>query len=296
MTALGRTALPLLIAVTAVPLSAQTPPNPPVSPGAAALIRDVVYNELHDREHDSHWEYRSEVLTPGKDLVREQVETGQGPIFRVLELNGTPLNASQTEQEERRIDAYVHNPSEIARVEHSHEEDESRVARVVGLLPDAMLFTSQGPPSGDVEVLNFVPNPAYVPPTYEARLVHALTGTVTVNLRLKRMIEMRGVVAERVDFGYGILGHVEQGGTFVIHRQQVSDTRWKTDLVDVRLQGKILLLKTLDKHQREVRSDFHPVPQGTTVTEAKNMLDAAAQTTQAQLTPASMQRQVAANR
>jgi hypothetical protein len=76
-----------------------------------------------------------------------------------------------------------------------------------------------------------------------------------------------------VDFGYGILGHVEKGGTFEIHREQVSEARWKTDLVEVHIQGKMLLFKNVTKDQREARSDFHPVPHDISVVAAKELLD-----------------------
>ncbi len=78
-----------------------------------------------------------------------------------------------------------------------------------------------------------------------------------------------------MDFGYGILGHVDQGGRFELHRRPVSDAHWKTDVVDIHLQGKILMLKTLTKDERETRTDFRPVPGGTTLAGAKDLLDAA---------------------
>ena len=290
MAASGQIAFPLLFAVTAVPLCARAAPAASGNPAAMRLVRDVVYNELHDRERDSHWQYLDEKVTPDKNVVREQVETDQGPVFQVVEQNGAPLDSSQREQEAHRVDAYIHDSAEVARVAKSHQEDEDRIARVLQMLPDALLFQFQGSPSDDVASLTFSPNPAYVPPTYEARLIHTLRGTVTVNVRLKRMIAMRGTVAERVDFGYGLLGHVEQGGTFDIHRRQVNDAHWKTDLVEVHLQGKVLLLKSINKDQRETRTEFRPVPGGTTLAEAKQLLDqAAGQTAQAELVPTALQ-------
>lgn len=85
---------------------------------------------------------------------------------------------------------------------------------------------------------------------------------------------------KRGDFGYGILGHVEKGGTFEIRREQVSQAHWKTDLVEVHIQGKVLLFKNVAKGQRESRSDFRPVPQNISLTEAKVLLDQAANTRQ----------------
>jgi hypothetical protein len=290
MHASGHFASALLVAAAALPLCAQTAPPPAASPNsqtARDLVRDMVWNELHDRERDSHWEYRSECVSSSQNLLREQVETDQGPIFRLLALNGTPLDEAQRVREDARLNEYVHDPAQIAHILHAHQEDEARLSSIMQILPDAFLFDYEAPPSSDVVRIAFRPNPAFVPSGYEARIVHALAGTITVNLPLRRMIEMRGTMIQRVDFGYGILGHVEKGGTFTIHRRQVNAAHWKTDLVDVHIQGKVLMLKTVSKDQREARTDFRPVPDGTTLSEARDMLDqAAGQSVQARLVPA----------
>jgi hypothetical protein len=285
----------LLMAAASLSLCAQSPevaaPRSVNPESAPDLVRDVIYNELHDRERDSHWQYRSEWLSSAENRVREQVETDRGPIFRLMEQDGNPLDAIQQEREKQRLDAYIHNPGQIARVERAHEEDEARLAAIIGLLPQAFLFEYDGAPSGDSVRIAFRPDPAFVPSGYEARVVHALTGTLTVDPRLKRMIDMHGVVADRVDFGYGLLGHVEKGGSFEIHRRQVSAEHWKTDLVDVHIQRKILMLKTVSKDQREARSDFRPVASGTTLAEARDMLTQTIDRgTQAQLIPAATTR------
>jgi len=289
MHASGHFATAALVAAAALPLCAQAAPSPAAGSTAQPvrdLVHDVVYNELHDRERDSHWEYRSECVSPSQRLVREQVETDQGPVFRLLEQNGTPLNDTENEQEDARLNRYVHDPAHVAQILHAHEEDEARMASVLKILPDAFLFEYQGQPSGDIARIAFRPNPLFVPSGYEARVVHALAGTITVDTRLRRLIEIRGTVIERVDFGYGFLGHVEKGGTFTIHRRQVSAEHWKTDLVEVHVQGKVLLLKTIGKDQREARTDFRRVPDGTTVAEARDMLNLAArETVQARMVP-----------
>jgi hypothetical protein len=290
----GQIVAGLLFASTLMPLRAQMKAEasapPAASESAAELIREVVYNELHDRERDSHWEYRSECTSPSQSYVREQVETANGPIFRMIALDGTPLDAAQRLREDERLDQYIHDPGQIARVARNHQEDEQRLGAAIQLLPQAAIFEYSGDPQDGIVQLRFHPNPDFVPSGIEARIVHALEGTFTINLRFRRMIEMRGVVSERVDFGYGLLGQVEKGGVFEIHRQQVSDAHWKTDLVDIRVQGRILLLKTVGKVQREARSDFRPVAQGTTLEEARAMLDRVdAQPAQARLTPTAVE-------
>ena len=146
---------------------------------------------------------------------------------------------------------------------------------MIELLPRAFLFEYTGPSEGVQVRLSFRPNPAFTPAGYEARIVHALGGTLLVNQRLKRLVEMDGRLKERVDFGYGILGHVENGETFEIRRERLSEAHWKTDLVEVHIQGKELLFKNVTKDERESRSDFRPVPQDISLAEAKVLLDQA---------------------
>jgi hypothetical protein len=239
------------------------------------LVADVIYNELHDRERDSFWEYRSIRIAGAQNVVREQVETADGPIFRVLEDHGNPLDADQRRKEEERINGLVDRPGAMARVRQEHAQDEERMKKVIEMLPEAFLFEYDGPSEGDSVRIHFRPNPGFTPSSYEARVVHALVGTFTVNQLLKRMIDMDGQIEDRVDFGYGILGHVEKGGTFEIHREQVSDTHWKTDLVDVHIQGKVLLIKDVTKDQRESRTDFKAVPHDITLAAARQLLDQA---------------------
>jgi len=270
----GQIVAALLGLAVALPIAAQQPKSTPES--AQQLVRDVIWNELHDTERLSRWEYLSARTSAGQTLLREQVETSQGPVFRTLRRNGAPLTAAEQQREARRLDAYIHNPSAVARIRRDDRQDEARLASILRIIPQAFLFEFQGAPSGDVARLRFRPNPAFVPAGYEARIVHALAGAMTINLRYKRMIDIRGVVSQPVNFGYGLLGYVDQGGTFEIHRCQVSATHWKTDLVEVHVQGRLLMLKSVSKDEREARSDFRRVAENMTLAQAKSLLIQAA--------------------
>jgi hypothetical protein len=63
------------------------------------------------------------------------------------------------------------------------------------------LYEQMGPPSGDIVTLRFKPNPAFDPPSYEARVFHGMAGTIQINQRLRRFVAMHGTVIERIDFG-----------------------------------------------------------------------------------------------
>jgi hypothetical protein len=240
------------------------------------LVADVIYNELHDRGIDSFWQYRSVRVAGSQNVVRQQVETADGPIFRMTANHGNPLGVSERQQEDARLEALLRKPSAMAHLRQDHLQDEERMRRVIEMIPQAFLFQYYGPVDGDSVRIAFRPNPAFTPTNYEARVIRELSGTLVVNQRLKRLIDMDGRLTDRVDFGYGILGHIEKGGTFEIRREQVSETHWKTNLVEIHIQGKVLLFKNLTKDQRESRSDFRPVPHDITLSSAKELLDRAA--------------------
>ena len=258
--------LPCVLAVCAGPSFAQTPEP------AQKLVADVIYNELHDRECDSFWEYRSERIAGGQNIVREQVETADGPIFRVIEDHGNPLDAVERRKEEQRLRDLVGRPGAMAHVRQEHEQDEERLKKVMAMLPSAFLFEYDGPSEGDSVRIAFRPNPAFVPSSYEARVVHALGGTVIVNRRLKRMVDMSGRVTNRVDFGYGILGRLYKGGWFRLQRTQVSATDWKTERLEIHMNGRALFLKTISRETSEVRGGFAPVPAGMTLEQGMKLL------------------------
>jgi hypothetical protein len=243
---------------------------------AQQLVRDVMYNELRDRQCDSFWEYRSIRVSGSQDVIREQVETSQGPIFRILEDHNHPLDAEQREKEEQRLQDLITHPGAMTSIEQDHLKDEARMERVIKMLPDAFIYEYDGPAEGDRVRLNYHPNPAYTPANYEGRIIHALSGTLVVNQRQKRMVGMKGTMLYRVDFGYGLLGYIDKGGIFEVQREQVSETRWKTSLVDVHIQGRVFLLHTVAKEQREERSNFRPVPHDISLAAAKQRLDQAA--------------------
>jgi hypothetical protein len=261
-----------VVALIGISLLAQAQDGTPAQ-SAQQLAADVVHNELQDRECDSFWQYRSIRLSGSQDVVREQVETPQGPIFRVIADHGRPLDEDERRSEEQRLNELVNKPGAMTRVQRDHLKDEERMRRVIEMLPQAFLYEYSGPSDGDQVHLSFRPNPAFTPTSYDGRIVHALSGTLVVNRRLKRLVAMKGQLMDRVDFGYGLLGYVEKGGTFEIQREQVSATRWKASLIEVHVQGRVLLFRNVSKDQREVRTNFHPVPHDISLTSAKELLD-----------------------
>jgi hypothetical protein len=265
-----RAILPLAgaLLMCAVPaLWAQSPTQ-----SAHDLVKDVVYNELQERKQISLWQYRVEKRVFTQSLL--EVETVDGPVDRVFARNGKALDPAAQKKETDRLNNLLHNPSDQARMKQDHDAEEQRVQRLIAAMPDAFLYDYDGPAEEGSVRLSFRPNPAYNPPTYEARVYHALTGEVWIQTNSKRLLKIDAHIVSEIDFGFGILGRIEKGGKFQIQREQVSENRWKTSVVDVHVSGHIIFFKNISKDQHEVRTAFKPMSPKTSVQDAVTLLNA----------------------
>src|SRR5579863_8814939 len=77
---------------------------------ATTLVREVVYNELHDHDAHGFWRYWVERQSSKGTRVEEQVETSDGPITRALMTNGHPLDEQGKRTEEARLRALLNSP------------------------------------------------------------------------------------------------------------------------------------------------------------------------------------------
>jgi len=243
------------------------------APNPEQLIRDTVYNEMHDHEAHGYWQYVVRKKTVNELDLLEQVETTNGPVHRLVAINGEPLSAQRRRAEEARLQELISDPGKQRKVREQYADDEKRIGRIMQLLPVAFLYEYEGI-EGENYCLGFRPNPAFHPPTIEARVFHAMQGKVYVNTRWKRLARLDGHLVDNIDFGYGLLGRLYKGGWFNLERVRVSETDWKTGVLEVHVAGRAVLFKTIAKDTREDRSEFHEIPRDTTMDEAKRMLDA----------------------
>jgi hypothetical protein len=247
-------------------VSAQAPPIAP-----AQLVREVVYNELHDHDRHGYWRYWIRQDSQQGIKLAEQVETADGPVKRLVSTGGRKLDAAGRQEEEDRLNRLLNSPREQAHLRQQYAEDEQRVGRILALLPDAFLFDSTGEENGCTH-LRFHPNPGYTAHTVEARIFHAMSGDLWIDSRYKRLARLDGQLQENVDFGYGLLGRLYKGGWFRLQRTRVSPTDWKTEQLELHLNGRALLLKTIDRETSETRGGFTPVPAGMSLAQGMKLL------------------------
>ena len=248
-----------------------TPADPgPVVP-ARDLIKAVAANELMDRSQERKWMYLINKRVGNRTITEEQVETAQGPLYRVRAIDGVPLTRIERQKDDERIDGLLRDPSRQLQLKQQHDDDEKKLENLLRLMPEAFLYEYDGV-DGSLARLKFRPDPNYDPQTYEARVVHSLAGTILIDLQQKRLAKLSGQILSQVDFGFGFLGHIDKGGTVEMGRVRVGPEQWKTALINIQLSGRLVFFKTIDKQEYETRSNFRAVPGDLSLSAGRELL------------------------
>jgi len=139
---------------------------------AVKLIDEVVANELTDRVQQRKWMYLIDKRQGKQTLTEEQVDTKDGPFYRVLAIDGIPLDSNQRQQDKARMDRLLHDPGLQLKIKQVHDEDEQKLEKLIRLLPEAFVYDYDGIEENLIR-LKFRPNSNDNPPTYEARVAHS---------------------------------------------------------------------------------------------------------------------------
>jgi hypothetical protein len=226
------------------------------------VVTAMVRNEKQARQHRTFFRYtsveRSE-RTSGHLWKENVVETPDGLLRRLVEEDGKPLTPDRIAEEDRHIAALVADPDALRDADADRRADEARLEKILDILPKVFLFNADGMQDDCVRIA-FRPNPTFTPSSYDERIVHGLAGTILVRMPAERLCGIEGHLIDRVSFGFGILGHIEKDSRFRVTRTPVTATDWKSTRVEVHLDGKILLLKSISRDQDAHHSGAEPLP------------------------------------
>jgi len=279
--AIWRTAalLPLLAGVSLAQQS--TVSSAPPEPGE--LVRKTVDNEIKASKDDSaRFMFRSTKTTPKGSVTKIYIETKQATAGIVVAYNGKPLTPEQRKAELTRIERFLNNPEELGKKRRQEQQDADRTMRIVRALPDAFLYeyagqqqgsATVGKPGDPLVVLNFRPNPRYEPPSRVEQALTGMEGVLLLDTRCHRLASIDGHLFKEVGFGWGILGHLDKGGHFLVQQQEITDNYWAISSMKLDITGKVLLVKSLVFSMTEVFSDFKQVPKDITFAQAVEMLE-----------------------
>jgi hypothetical protein len=272
------------VAITlAAGIAQQTPaakndaPEPPQhSFNPHELVRQAVDNEVKAGHDDVSLMFRVRRQTPKAGVqTREYVETAEGTAGMLVAVNDHPISPEQRQQEFARLQQLLQNPGELRKKQKQQKEDSERVNRMVKTLPDAFRYQYDGTEEvNGLELvrLRFQPNPDFDPPSREQQVFTGMDGFLLIEPHQARIARIDGTLFKDVGFGWGILGHLDRGGRFVVVQGPVANGYWTTTHMQLSFTGKALFFKSINIQETEDSSDFRRVPGHMTFAQGVEML------------------------
>jgi hypothetical protein len=279
---------PLVCALASALLLPSTGPaqsEPPPVPDAAALVRRAVANHMAAETAHHPQRFVLHKKDDRHDYTQAIIETRQGDVAFAIAANGAPLNPDMHQaQIDRLSDLDAHPDLQ----EHRHkreQEDTARADKLMRMLPDAFLYhydttvpctvtvppsvavpgePTPPPPAGPVAVaqcyhLTFTPNPNFDPPDTESKILRGMAGEVWIETSHERLCKLNAHLIFDVDFGWGIIGRLDKGGTVYLEQTDFGDGDWELTRMKLNFTGKALLVKTLNIHLTEEMAHYSPV-------------------------------------
>jgi hypothetical protein len=253
------------------PVFAQTPnssPHPQFDPDRVA--RDLFQNEIEAENRDpSLWCFH-EFYEEQKKLFTV-CQTKDGEIDRLLQVNGRQLNSSQRQAEDQRIQRMVNHPDELRRKQKKEQDDTKQAQDLMRMFPDAFRF-QYGGMHGNLMELKFSPNPDFHPSGRPAQVFHHMEGSLLLDPQQERLADISAQLTSEVKFGWGLFGHLDQGGTFHVKQQDLGSGHWEMTDMNIQMSGKVLFFKTIGVRQHHTYSDFREEPDGISPQQALEFL------------------------
>jgi hypothetical protein len=271
------------IGATSRPATAQAISAEP-SGSRVQLVRATVAKEVAAANDTSvkHM-FRDHKTSAQGSQTRIYVETSEAMAGMTIAYNDKPLTPHQLQGEQGRLAGLVSNPQQLEHKRRQEKEEADHTLSIVRALPDAFLFEYDGTEPGTASLgregvklvrLKFRPNPSYRPPSHVEDVLVGMRGVLLIDPEAHRIARIDGTLFKEVTFGWGILGHLDKGGHFLVEQEGLGDGSWDVSRMSLSFNGKILLFKTIAMRSDEVFSSFQRVPADTSFAQGVQMLNA----------------------
>jgi hypothetical protein len=253
--------------------------QPTLTPAQAqTLVQRALGTEslaAQDLSHAGHpMRYRLHKTSLRLSSTKEIVETREGDVARLLEVNGQPLSLADEQHEQARLQALMDNPSLQLHRKQSEDSDTARAMKILRVLPSAFLYEFAGTAtvaSGTVEKFSFKPNPHFDPPDLETGVLTAMAGEIWIDPVQERVVRLAGSLQQDKDFGWGILGELDKGGWVEIDQADVGNHQWRIVHLKLVMNGRVLF-KAKNSNSVQEYTQFVPLPPDLTYRQAIEIL------------------------
>jgi len=253
------------LAKAATPLSFQSPKQ---------LLDAMIEQERDSAARHERYEYLSKERSErtGEHVWTERVvETGRGKVRLLLAVDGVPLSPEKAQQERERLAGIVANPEEFERAEADRMNDEAKSRHMLDDLDQGFVLDNVTLENG-VWRIDFRPNPEFSPSGIQERVLHGMTGWLTIDAKDLRLVHIEGRLPEDVSIGFGLLATIHAGSHFASDREFI-DGHWRTVHVVTEFRGKAILFKSVGKDSDLTRSDFRYLDPDITLAQAVELVE-----------------------
>ena len=250
--------------------SHETPAASLLAAPARTWAVDCANNEILVIQHPgSYLRYRLHVVDEKGDQVRDQIETPEGSVARLIMRDDRPLTPGEDSAERDRLNGQLASPGAFARHIRREQDNKKMGVGLLKLMPDAMLWSyTPGQPqlpkesasSAELVVLDFKPNPKWSAPNMESEPLTGLEGRIWIDAHTRRMVHLAGRLSHAVNIGWGMVAHIYPGGTITLHQTNAGGERWIVEHIVEQLNLRALLVKNVKQRLIFDTADFQPVP------------------------------------
>lgn len=232
---------------------------------AQSLVKRAVATQIHadDTDH-SCWVFHEVDRKPGNNVVQWVAQTHTADVVRVVKKNGHAVSATD---QRHAVQSFIGDASAQAEQREDAKKDDEQARSMLKMLPVAFNWKVVSR-NQKTTTLAFSPKPSFDPPTREERVFAAMQGTLTIQSDGDRIVEFKGHLIHDVDFGMGLLGKLDKGGTFRIERREVGNGIWDITETHVHIHGHALIFKSISEEEDDVKTAYQREPDGVTLQQA----------------------------
>jgi hypothetical protein len=259
----------------AQPAAQSAAPVALTSAEAQSLVQRVLHVEIAALDDSSHpMQYRLRKTSPRYSTTKRIVETRDGDVARLIDINNAPIGPQDEQNEAARLDRLLADPGLQHHRQQSEQNDTERIRKIIRALPDAFLYTYAGvvdTPQGPSYRLTFQPNPAFDPQYLEAQVLKAMAGELWIDVAQQRVTRLDCKRLHDVEVGWGLLGKLDQGGTLLLEQSDVGSHQWRTVRMSMSMNARVLF-STKNWDTTLDLSDYGTVVPGLTYRQAIQLL------------------------
>ena len=226
-----------------------------------SLMREVCREQVQVlQRRDTRLRYQVQRSDHKGSTIRDQIESHDGGVARLLQHNGQALTAAENDGERQRLEAML-GSDKLQQREREETKARSSGVELLQRMPDAMLFTTAAEqvPLPDVSdrqiVVDFSPDPHFHPADMAQQILPALRGRLWIDLADRRLLRMELHNTSDVNLAWGLLAKVYAGGSIVYEQRRFEDLSVFTQII-VHLRMRELKLRTVALDTETKAGDF----------------------------------------